>query len=131
MPNFSITHFFAFLIAVALPLAAVAQDIKPTYCDELPMSYEKGAGPDRPSLPKFSTLPTTEYKVQVAILRFTSPEDYPFHSDLVARFRPCEQVWVVESRQSFTNRDEANVLRRKLDGLGYRGCYLVELVGYQ
>lgn len=109
-----------------------AQNEKPAYCDELPVTYSKGgATKSRPSLPKFSTTPTLEYKVQVAILRNTDPREYPFHEDLIARYRPCEEVWVIESRQSFANRSEAIQLQNKLRNLGYNGAYLVEMVGYQ
>lgn len=116
---------------LASPLLLAAQD-KPAYCDRLPTSYEKGASASsRPSLPKFGTTPTKEYKVQVAILRQTNPEDYPFHEKLVARYRPCEQVWVIESREMFRDRREADRLKRELINLGYRGAYLVEVIGYQ
>jgi hypothetical protein len=115
---------------------------KPEYCDELPVSYEnalarKGGTPSSQeggssasSLPRFATSPITEYKVQVAILRFTDPKDYPFHEKLVARFRPCEQVWVVESRESFSNKSDARKLQAELEKLGYRGAYITELVAY-
>lgn len=111
-------------------IGLAAQDDKPTYCDELPLAYNKGAS-TRPSLPKFSTTPTVEYKVQVAILRNTDPSEYPFHEDLIARYRPCEEVWVIESRESYVSRSEALQLQNKLRKLGYRGAYLVEMVGYR
>lgn len=112
-------------------LSLSAQD-KPSYCDRLPVSYEKGASvSSRPSLPRFGTRPTKEYKIQVAILRQTSPEEYPFHEKLIARYRPCEQVWVIESREIFKDRRDANRLKEELIGLGYRGAYLVEIIGYQ
>lgn len=107
-----------------------AQNDKPSYCDELPLTYSKGAS-SRPSLPKFSTTPTLEYKVQVAILRNTDPSEYPFHEDLIARYRPCEEVWVIESRESYVSRSEALQLQNKLRQLGYRGAYLVEMMGYR
>ena len=122
------------LVAVCCAFSLCAQEDKPAYCDELPTTYERGAVPpggSRPALPRFATAPVTEYKVQVAILRETDPSGYPFHSKLVARYRPCEQVWVIESRESFADRREADRLRRELIDLGYRGAYLVELVGYQ
>lgn len=112
-------------------LSLTAQE-KPSYCDRLPVSYEKGATvSSRPSLPKFGTTPIKEYKIQVAILRQTSPEDYPFHEKLIARYRPCEQVWVIESREIFKDRRAADRLKEELVDLGYRGAYLVELIGYQ
>ena len=92
--------------------------------------YDKTVA-SRPALPKFNTAAVTEYKVQVAILKFTHPKDYPFHKSLVARYRPCEQVWVVESRESFSSREEAEELQNELKRLGYRGAYLVELLGYE
>lgn len=124
---------FIFLVLLAF-CTTITYAQKPSYCDQLPTSYDqvtaKGVSP-RPQLPKFSTEAVTEYKVQVAILKFTDPSDYPFHSDLVARFRPCEQVWVVESRESFKSKEEAQRLQRDLRNVGYDSAYLVELVGYQ
>ncbi len=112
-----------------------AQDEKPPYCDEGPATYGSVAAipgtTTAPPLPRFTTTPTKEYKVQVAILRYTDPAEYPFHPDLVARYRPCEQIWVVESRNSFPNRTEAVALQEKLKGLGYGGSYITELLGYQ
>ena len=107
-----------------------AQGDRPSYCDALPVTYSKGAS-SRPSLPRFSTTPTKEYKVQVAILRNTDPSEYPFHEKLVARYRPCEEVWVIESRESYSSKSEALQLRNQLRDLGYKGAYLVECVGYQ
>ena len=106
-----------------------AQEDRPTYCDALPSQYSKGAS-NRQALPKYSTQPTVEYKVQVAILRNTDPREYPFHEKLIARYRPCEQVWVIESRECFTDRSAALRLQTELRNLGYRGAYLVELIGY-
>lgn len=120
----------SYLIVLLFPLLSFAQN-KPAYCDELPSTYEKGATASRPSLPKFSTTPVTEYKVQVAILKFTNPKDYPFHESLIARYRPCEEVWVVESKQSFKNKSEALQLRDKLKKLGYDGAYLIEMVAWE
>lgn len=108
-----------------------SQEQRPAYCDDLPVSYEKGASRQRPSLPKFSTVPVPEYKVQVAILRFTDPAEYPFHPSLIARYRPCEEVWVIESRESFTSKSQALQLRDELRKMGYNGAYLIEMVGYQ
>ena len=107
-----------------------AQNTRPAYCDELPVTYEKSAA-SRPSLPKFNTVPTLEYKVQVAILRFTDPAEYPFHPKLIARYRPCEEVWVVESRESFTDKNEALRLRTELRNAGYSGAYLIDMLGYK
>ncbi|MEZ4990449.1 MAG: hypothetical protein R2824_08555 [Saprospiraceae bacterium] len=129
---------YLFLLFIALPLFGIAQtqgeEERPTYCDELPVTYEKVAfrrgGSTRTPLPKFATTPITEYKVQVAILRFTDPKDFPFHSKLVARYRPCEGVWVVESRESFASKNEAQKLQQELEKLGYRGAYITELVAY-
>lgn len=125
------------VILLLLPLLSFSQETseeRPTYCDELPVTYEKVAfrrgGNPRSSLPRFSTAPTTEYKVQVAILRFTDPKDFPFHSKLVARYRPCEEVWVVESRESFSDKGAARKLQSELERLGYRGAYITELVAY-
>lgn len=103
---------------------------RPSYCEELPVGYDQRIS-TADALPRFQSIPTKEYKVQVAILRYTDPADYPFHPDLVARYRPCEQVWVVESRQSFPDRSQAEALRDKLVQLGYTGAYLIELIGYR
>ncbi|MEZ4987257.1 MAG: hypothetical protein R2795_19810 [Saprospiraceae bacterium] len=108
----------------------MAQEARPSYCDELPTDYSKSAS-SRPSLPRFNTTPVPEYKVQVAILRHTDPHDYPFHPKLVARYRPCEQVWVIESRESFANKSDANKLKQELINAGYSGAYLIEMLGYQ
>ncbi|MCB0571820.1 MAG: hypothetical protein KDC66_18765 [Phaeodactylibacter sp.] len=114
-----------------IPLLSRAQaPARPAYCDELPLSYEKSVPPSTP-LPQFSTSPVTEYKIQVAILKFTHPRDFPFHKKLVARWRPCEQVWVVESRDTFRNKADAEQLKNELIRLGYNGAYLIELVGYE
>lgn len=127
--KFLLTVLFVF---ATLLLAAQAE--KPPYCEEGPATYGSVAaipGGSPPPLPRFTTSPTKEYKVQVAILRYTDPEEYPFHPTLVARYRPCEQVWVVESRQSFPNRADAVALQTKLKDLGYGGAYITDLVGYQ
>lgn len=128
----TLTPFIVFIIFFGLSTQMNAQD-RPTYCDELPTSYEKGAtrASSRPSLPKFDTKPVSLYKVQVAILRNTDPSNYPFHSKLVARFRPCEEVWVIESRETFTTRAEANRLKAEMLNVGYPGSYVTTVMGYQ
>lgn len=126
------------ILFLLFPLFGFAQttqgEERPAYCDELPVSYEKAAfargGSQRSPLPKFATTPITEYKVQVAILRFTDPKDFPFHDKLIARYRPCEGVWVVESRDSFAEKEKAQKLQEELERLGYRGAYITELVAY-
>lgn len=128
------TMFTLLLVCVAFTIGA-QDEVKPPYCDEGPATYGSVAAipgtTTAPPLPRFTTTPTTEYKVQVAILRYTDPADYPFHPDLVARYRPCEQIWVVESRESFPNRADAVAQQEKLKGLGYGGSYITELLGYQ
>ena len=123
------------LLALGGTLSAQSGE-KPPYCDEGPNVYGSvvgipGASGGAPPLPRFATTPINEYKVQVAILRYTDPSEYPFHPSLVARYRPCEQVWVVESRESFTSRDQAVALQNELKGLGYEGAYITDLVAYQ
>ena len=117
------------------PIFLFAQTQKPAYCNDFPDEYSTTAKgvktAKRTSLPRFGTEPITEYKIQVAILRNSHPADYPFHKSLVARFRPCEEVWVVESRETFTNRREADRLKRDLIAMGYKGAYITELVGFQ
>lgn len=127
--------YILLLFLVAFSQVCYAQDQKPAYCDELPSTYGNvvtpPGGTPPPILPRFATTPVQEYKVQVAILRQTDPKDYPFHPSLVARYRPCEQVWVVESRESFANRTQAETLQKNLIGLGYQGAYITDLVAYQ
>lgn len=117
-------------------MSLTAQTEKPGYCDESVNTYGSVVGVDNntttpDALPSFASLPTTEYKVQVAILRYTDPKEYPFHSALVARYRPCEEVWVVESRESFANKDAAQKLQSELKQVGYSSAFITELVGYQ
>ena len=126
---------FYLLLFFTLPYALIGQD-RPAYCDALPATYEKavalkrkGGGPSK--LPTFSTQAISEYKVQVAILRYSEPAEHPFHKSLVARYRPCESVWVVESRDSFKDRARAERLKKELIGLVYRGAYITELIGFQ
>ena len=122
------------LIFLAYNVNLHAQEARPSYCDQLPVTYEKGATTNgkkpRQPLPKFSTKPRTEYKIQVAILRNTDPSEYPFHSKLVARYRPCEQVWVIESRESFSSHAEAEKLKAELRNLGYNSAYITDIIGY-
>lgn len=128
-------HLFTFCLAVLLSVGLTAQTEKPAYCEEGPATYGSVAalpgGSPTPPLPRFATTPTKEYKIQVAILRYTDPAEYPFHPKLVARYRPCEEVWVIESRESFANKAEAVALQKELKQLGYEGAYLTELLGYQ
>lgn len=129
------------LISPLIGFSQSQNEERPAYCDELPVTYEKVAfsgaannsaagGSQRAALPRFATAPVTEYKVQVAILRFSDPKDFPFHPKLVARYRPCEEVWVVESRESFADKNEARKLQSEMEKLGYRGAYITELVAY-
>ena len=123
----------AFLLIAELTYAQ-EEAPKPSYCADASATMgdpNMPGGATAPSLPKFSTTPTTEYKVQVAILRYTDPSEYPFHPTLVARYRPCEQVWVVESRESFANREDAVALQDTLTQAGYAGSYITDLVAYQ
>ena len=53
------------------------------------------------------------------------------HLVLRAIYRPCEEVWVVESKQSFKSKNEALQLRDKLKKLGYDGAYLIEMVAWE
>ncbi len=127
-------YYLTFLIVLMYSANLNAQERRPSYCDELPVTYDKVAttkgGSPRQPLPKFSTKPRTEHKVQVAILRNTDPSEYPFHSKLVARYRPCEEVWVVESRETFSSRAEAKKLQEELQNVGYKSAYITDLVGY-
>lgn len=125
-----IMKYTLLLAACLLGLLANAQSTKPGYCTEPDLKVNvTGMDVENP-LPSFASLPTKEYKVQVAILRYTAPTDFPFHASLVARYRPCEEVWVIESRESFPDRTDAVALKTKLKGLGYGEAFITELVGY-
>lgn len=127
-------YYLILLFVLGFNADLLAQEGRPSYCDQLPVTYEKGATPRgasvRQPLPKFSTQPRTEHKVQVAILRDTDPSEYPFHSKLVARYRPCEEVWVIESRESFSSRSEAEKLKAELRNVGYKSAYITDIIGY-
>lgn len=103
---------------------------RPAYCDELPTSYDQIISKNKP-LPRFMTQAVVEYKVQVALLRFTDPSSFPFHSALIARYRPCEQVWVIESRQSYKDKNDAIRLKNELERIGYEGAYVTQLIAYE
>lgn len=118
------------LLVLLLPCSLAGQTEKPAYCDGPVQLYARGKSGQAASLPRFRTTPFREYRIQVAILQQSDPATWPFHPSLVARYRPCEQVWVIESRESFTDRRRAEALRDRLIGLGYRGAYLVEQIGY-
>lgn len=129
-------HLLILLLFFGITSSLTAQDQvkgpepRPSYCADATDTFGNTDATAAP-LPKFATTPTTEYRVQVAILRYTDPAEYPFHSTLVARWRPCEQVWVIESRQSFTERDQAVTLQGTLAEAGYTGTYITELIAYQ
>ena len=120
---------YAIILILFFPFLLSGQ-IKPAYCDEIPVTYDKTVAA-KPALPRFPTSAVTEYKIQVAILKFTHPRDYPFHKELVARYRPCEQVWVVESKKTVKTRSEAERLKNQFRNIGYTGAYIIELVGYE
>ena len=110
----------------------IEQSPRPAYCDEPTMAITRSVPVGgSPVLPDYPTLPTICYKVQVAVLRETSPFNLHFHPSLVARWRPCEQVWVVESKDNFCSRDEAESFRSRLRELGYADTYVTQLVTYQ
>lgn len=122
------------LLICCAPIFLFAQTQKPAYCNDFPDEYSTRGGSNtakRSSLPRFGTEAITEYKIQVAILRNTNPADYPFHKSLVARYRPCEEVWVVESREIFANKRDADKLKKDLIAMGYKGAYVTQLVGFQ
>ncbi len=77
------------------------------------------------------TQAVTCYKVQVAILTRSNPKDFPFHPRLVARYRPCEEVWVIESRETFEYREQAESFVQEMLDVGYKGAYVTEIVGYE
>ncbi len=102
---------------------------KPVYCDNLPSAYDAKAKPK--ALPVFNTKTGLEYRVQVAVLKDTDPRNYHFHNSLAARYQPCEQVWVVESKKTFKSRAEAERLKAELERLGYPGSYITTIVSYE
>jgi hypothetical protein len=103
---------------------------KPAYCDEPPAMARSVVG-GAPPIPRFPTLPTVCYKIQVAILRKNSPFEFRFHPSLVARWRPCEEVWVVESKETFCDRQEAERFRDNCKQMGYVDAFITQLVTYQ
>lgn len=103
---------------------------KPAYCDQ-PTEYSNLPPPARKPLPEFATQSKLEYRVQVAVLRNTDPRNFHFHSSLIARYQPCEEVWIVESRASFANKLDAERLRQELKKLGYPDPYITTLVTYE
>jgi len=128
-----------YLLLTALIISGLtlceAQEARPAYCDGAPTTYGNVVAPpgsgNKAPLPRFATTPVKEYKVQVAILRESDPADFPFHPLLVARYRPCEEVWVIESRESYSSRSEVEALQRRLIDLGYQGAYITDLIAYQ
>jgi hypothetical protein len=102
---------------------------KPVYCDNLPSAYD--AKPKPKALPVFNTTTGLEYRVQVAVLKDTDPRNYHFHNSLAARYQPCEQVWIVESKKTFKSRAEAERLKAELERLGYPGSYITTIVSYE
>ncbi|MBK6948024.1 MAG: hypothetical protein IPH16_08185 [Haliscomenobacter sp.] len=134
MKSLFLFFFLAVSAAIYAQSASTAIKPKPSYCNEPPEAYDsrKNASAVKPAaLPKFNSKPVMEYRVQVAILRKTDPTKYPFHRSLVARYQPCEEVWIVESKQSFRNRQDAEKLRAELAKMGYGGAYITTLVGYE
>ncbi len=124
----------AFFPVVLLAQTTTSVKPKPSYCNEPPEAYDYrgSASAIKPAaLPKFASKPVIEYKVQVAILRKTDPTKYPFHKSLVARYQPCEEVWIVESKESFRNRRDAEKLKAELEKMGYGGSYITTIVGYE
>jgi hypothetical protein len=69
--------------------------------------------------------------VQVAVLRNTDPRNFSFHPSLVARYQPCEEVWVVESRETFKDRADADKLKAVLMKAGYPTPYITTIVAYE
>lgn len=131
-------YVFTCMLLFLLTAVTAQQEEPPPYCNEFPTTYGGVTAPNSPGgstkaspLPRFATTPIKEYKVQVAILRQSDPSSFPFHPLLVARYRPCEQVWVIESRNSYASRAEAENLKKRLIDLGYQGAYLTELIAYQ
>ena len=132
------------LLSILLPLTVwcqvqteaemqrIEEGPKPAYCEEPEVSTARSVPVGgSPVLAQYPTLPTICYKVQVAILRKTSPFNFRFHPSLIARWRPCEQLWVIESKDNFCSREEAENFRNRLRELGYEDTYVTQLVTYQ
>ena len=152
--------YFIILIGIAfLPLVGMAQQqvdqteypskaeqikeqARPAYCDEpipdefnskgVPGPVVEGGSPSAYSaLRVFPTKPIICYKVQVAIFRQTDPFTHPMHQALHARWRPCEEVWVVESKRTFCDRRDAEEFKKEMRRIGYDGAYITQLVSYE
>jgi hypothetical protein len=104
---------------------------KPAFCDQPPNSYNYSApGPAPKPLPVFPTSSQVEYRVQVAVLRNTDPRTLTFHPSLVARYQPCEEVWIVESRETFKDRALADKLKGTLEKAGYPTPFVTTIISY-
>ena len=100
----------------------------PDYCDfDKSDMTVKGGSP----LPKFLSQATLCYKVQVAILNDQDAYNFPFHPKLNARWRPCQKVWVIESKETCCDAQSAEKLKNELINLGYQSAFLTELVSYE
>ncbi len=102
---------------------------RPAYCE--PPANRFAAPKGGTPLPRSNTRAVICYKVQVAILRQSDPYDFPFHEELTARWRPCEEVWVIESRLTFCDRRKAEQFREKMLRVGYEGAFITKLIGYR
>lgn len=129
MPERILLPFLLLLFASINGRAQSPVKAKPVYCDNLPSAYENKAKPK--ALPVFNTQTGLEYRVQVAVLRDTDPRNYRFHNSLIARYQPCEQVWIVESKKTFKSRAEAEKLKAELERMGYPGSYITTIVSYE
>lgn len=121
------------LLALAGPQILFCQSPvrpKPAFCDQ-PTDYNYQPKGAKKPLPDFHTQTQVEYRVQVAVLRNSDPRDFHFHKSLVARYQPCEEVWIVESRQTFMDKLSAERLKQELIRLGYPDPYITTLVTYQ
>jgi len=128
-PKFLLSMFCLFMLNAVKNQAQSPVKSKPVYCDQLPNPYDAKAKPK--ALPVFNTTTNLEYRVQVAVLRDTDPRSYHFHNSLVARYQPCEQVWIVESKKTFKSRADAELLKAELEKLGYPGSYITSIVSYE
>jgi len=126
--------FFLLLSGIAAH-SGIAQDTippKPWYCNPPAGPMAARAVSAAPSAtPRMPTQAVTCYKVQVAILTRSNPRDFPFHPKLVARYRPCEEVWVIESRDTYEYREQAEEFVQEMLDVGYKGAYVTEIVGYE
>ena len=132
---FLLLSIFSIALSAQVTQAEVSQMMsqpKPSYCFAPVQATARSAPASAATpFPEYPSLASICYKVQVAILREKDPTTYAFHPSLTARWRPCEEVWVVETKETYCNKNEAESAKGRLKELGYPGAFLTKMVGYQ